>query len=263
MSTFDVILSGDGIYGIMIMLGVVGAGLWGVCAAKRFVGMNSDNVILIMAYAVGFGMFGAKLLYILVNIRLVDWSRVTEPEYFMGWISGGFVFYGGLIGGAASLLLVHLIHRIHTVKYMEIMIPGLPFAHGMGRIGCHLAGCCYGIPHEGWPHIIYHNNLYAPNDIPLFPVQLTEACACFVLAFVLAVFVLRHMKPTPKTIYLYAYSYGILRFIIEFFRYDSTARGIYGWLSTSQWISLIIILIVTLVIIINKRFNAVPAKAAD
>ena len=240
------------VYGSMILLGILLSGVWGVFITKRK-GMPSDEVILIETYLVCAAIIGAKILYLAVNVKNIDWGRFFDPEYFNIIMGGGFVYYGGFIGGVLALPLVKKIHKIPVMKYMEVLIPALPFAQGLGRIGCHTAGCCYGVPYEGIFHLIYNHGDSPLNGTALFPVQLLESICCFILAAVLVVYVLKHNKPTPNSIYIYLYGYGVIRFIIEFFRYDSAERGIYFGLSTSQWISLGLIAAATIAIIYNKR----------
>lgn len=118
-------------------------------------------------------------------------------------------------------------------------------------VGCHLTGCCYGIEYEGIFHIVYHNNLFAPNDIGLFPVQLAEAIFNLILAVVLLIYLLKK-GPVINTIYIYIIGYSIARFILEFLRGDESERGFLFFLSTSQIISIILIIVTLLYMKHNK-----------
>ena len=62
---------------------------------------------------------------------------------------GGFVFYGGLLGGLFGIYLGGKILKIPVWEYAQNTIPVIPLAHGFGRLGCLMAGCCYGVPYDG------------------------------------------------------------------------------------------------------------------
>lgn len=229
-------------YGLMIVVGMGAAVTLAHFLAQRF-GLVSNDLIILEAYAIGGGLAGAKLLSLFQLWNQIDWSRMMEWDYILLVLQGGYVFYGGLLGGMAAIFLGGWVHKIQTLDYIEATVPCLPLAHGFGRIGCHLASCCYGIPYGGIGHIVYHAPSLAPTDISLFPVQMLEACINFMLAGVLFIFVLRK-KLTYWSIFFYLTAYAVMRFLLEFLRYDAAERGIFGPFSTSQWISLVILLFI-------------------
>ena len=153
----------------------------------------------------------------------------------------GFVFYGGLIGGLIFIFLPEKIHKIEAEKYIEHYIFLIPFIHAFGRIGCFEAGCCYGIPYTGYGAVYFPEGSMAPPDIALFPVQIIEAF----FEFIIAAYIYRCSDKlgSKKGLYEYLWLYSLLRFVLEFFRYDVN-RGKIGFLSTSQIISLVIAIIV-------------------
>lgn len=226
-------------YGLMVVIGIGAAVTLAHFQAKRF-RLDTNDLIVLEAYAIGGGALGAKLLSLLQIWDQIDWSRMLEWDYLMVVIQSGFVFYGCILGGIAGLFLGGRIHKLKTLDYIEAVIPGVPLGHGLGRIGCHLASCCYGIPYGGVGHVVYHSPALAPVEIPLFPVQLLKACLNFLLSGVLFVFV-RRRGPSYWSIVLYLAAYAVMRFLLEFLRYDALERGIYGPFSTSQWISLAIL----------------------
>lgn len=234
----------------MVVLAILAAGILGFILTKRY-HILFEDFILLYAYAGCFGMIGAKVLYLIVNADKIDWSRILDPEYFQILMSGGFVFYGGLIGGIIAMPAVKKIHKIDTHGIIKVVMPCIPLAHALGRIGCHLTGCCYGVEYDGPFHIVYRNNYFAPNGVGLFPVQLTEAVFNFILAMALLIYLLKK-GPSVVSVYIYIIAYSVGRFILEFFRGDDSERGIFFFLSTSQIISIIII-IVTLVYIYFKK----------
>ena len=227
-------------YGFMLVLAILMAGALGFVLTKRYNILFEDFIIL-FAYVGGFALLGAKVLYLIVIADQIDCSRIMEPDYLNNLMSGGFVFFGGLINGIVALPVVRKVHKLDVLKIIRVVVPCIPLAHAFGRIGCHLTGCCYGVKYSGIFCIVYHNNLFAPNNIGLFPVQLTEAVFNFILAAVLLIY-LRKKGPVIGTIYIYIIGYSVARFILEFLRGDASERGFIYFLSTSQIISIILII---------------------
>ena len=224
-------------YGLMIVIGVISANLLAIPIIKRYK-LDSNDFIIVEAYTFLGAFLGAKILYLWVSRSLIEWRRFFELDYFNQIMQGGFVFYGGLIGGIGFAFLAGKIHHINIKKYIEKFIFLIPWIHCFGRIGCYLAGCCYGKPYNGIFAVIYPEGSLAPAGIELFPVQVVEAFGTLLIAVVMIVLQIR--KDFPYTIELYFISYGVLRFILEYFRYDMVRGGILG-VSTSQWISILLI----------------------
>lgn len=235
-------------YGLLITSGVLLANLIALLLRKKLK-IVMDDLIILEAYML-IGIFlGAKLLYLITTAPYIEWNRITEPEYFFALIQGGFVFYGGLFGALLMILLAGRIHKIDAVYYIRKVIFLCPFAHAFGRLGCFMAGCCYGIPYHGPCAVVFPEQSFAPSGIELFPVQLLESATLFLISFILGFLTIRF--DFAYTIETYFILYGIDRFFIEFLRYDEE-RGIYGPFSVSQWISLIAVFGSAAVILIRK-----------
>ena len=117
------------------------------------------------------------------------------------------------------------------------MIPCVSIAQGFGRVGCFLAGCCYGAPTDGPLAVIFPEGSSAPAGVPLIPTQLISSAGMFLITLVLILYAKRDRRAgRVGALYMILYSAG--RFVIEFFRSDY--RGEVGIFSTSQFISLFI-----------------------
>ena len=236
-------------YGCMIALGVVLANLAALLVLRKY-RLDFNDLIILEAYAFLGGFLGAKLLYLLVSFRDIDWSRITDLSYVNSLMQSGFVFYGGLIGGLLMVLAAGRLHRIDAGLYIRRVIFLIPFIHSFGRIGCFCAGCCYGRPYDGPGAVIFPEGSYAPAGILLFPVQLLEAGLLMMIAVFLLFLQLR--KNWYYTIETYLIMYAITRFVLEFFRYDAE-RGLFLGISTSQWISFGMIAAALLLIFRGRR----------
>ena len=123
-------------------------------------------------------------------------------------------------------------------------------AHGFGRIGCFLTGCCYGRECSSLGIAFAHSEI-APNGVPLFPVQLVEAACVLGLSLVLASMA-RRGRPGREMLAVYLISYGALRFILEFFRGDGYRSFLLG-LSVSQLIAVCTVLFAAFLLSVCKR----------
>ena len=156
-------------------------------------------------------------------------------------MQGGFVFYGGLIGGIIFMLLPGKIHKIKTEKYIEHYVFLIPLIHAFGRIGCFLAGCCYGRETTSRFGVVFPEGGLAPAGVKLIPTQLISSAGDFLIMIVLLLYYRKNKKDgTPGNVgFLYMLLYGVGRFLVEFLRNDN--RGGAWMFSTSQWISMVIV----------------------
>ena len=230
-------------YGLIIFIGIFIGAIISIFYVTKFFNIKKEDVFYCILYAViGVGI-GAKLLYIITNIPFLIENYQTLDLYdtFLQMLKGGFVFYGGLLGGILGVFIYSKQFKISFKELLLILLPVVPLIHSIGRIGCLCAGCCYGMEYHGFGAITFHDSLLAPNDVPLFPMQIVEAICNFIIFIVLLV-TYKKFLGTYKTVGLYLVLYSIVRFTLEFFRGD-LIRGIYFSLSTSQWISIVLFII--------------------
>lgn len=240
------------IYGICISVSILlGIMLW--IELAKFYKIKRDDILHCSIYTIIGSAIGAKILFFITNMKNIINEIIINPKNIINLLTGGFVFYGGIIGGTIAIYIYSKKFNINFKKLILSIVPAISLMHAIGRIGCLFVGCCYGISYEGIWNIKYTNSIYAPNNIQLFPVQLIESQLNSVILIILLITYKKWLH-TYKTIGLYCVLYGTLRFILEFFRGDEI-RGIILGLSTSQWISLVLIGIGILLFIIkvNKK----------
>ena len=225
-------------YGFMIAIGVICAFAIGCALAKRS-GLDDDVLFSMGIVGVIGGIIGAKLLYYIVEFP----SILEDPSILLNF-GEGFVVYGGLIAGFLGPLLYTRINKLSFLPYLDCAVPGVACAQGCGRIGCFLAGCCYGEETTAWYGVIFPADSLAPAGVSLIPTQLISAAGDFLFALIL-IFLQRKLYQNKtaesgvksgvvSAVYLMLYAVG--RFAIEFLRDDP--RGSVGMLSTSQFIAI-------------------------
>lgn len=221
-------------YGLMIAIGVfVALSIAEHRAPKN--NLDKEQIFPLTIFCVVTGIFGAKLLFIIQG-----WEQfLKDPLSMLG--SSGLVVYGGIIVGTVCASLYCKIRKLYFWDYFDIVLPSVAVAQAFGRIGCFLAGCCYGQETSAWYGITFTHSHYAPNNVKMIPTQLLSSAGMFLIAGLLFLYA-RRAKRSGQIGAAYMILYSIGRFIIEFWRGD-LERGTIGALSTSQFISLFIVVI--------------------
>ncbi len=231
-------------YGLMIGLGFIAAVLVGCFLAKKR-GLSDSEFTNIAMLVLVFGFAGGKLLHMIVEIR----TLFTDPMAVIG--SEGFVVYGGIISGIATIFIYCKVKHLDFLKYIDLFAASVPINQAFGRIGCLFAGCCYG-KETGSPFsIVFPDGCMAPANVHLIPTQPIMAAGNFVIFLIVTGVYLSschsnngdstkkeraYIPGIATSLYLMLYSAG--RFVIEFFRNDD--RGEVGLLSTSQFIAIFV-----------------------
>lgn len=218
-------------YGLMIGIGFAAAYLMTEYRAKKR-DMNTDMVYILFFSSLIFGLLGAKVCYYLTILDKI----LKDPAFLL---EEGFVVYGGIIGGVLAGYIACRIKKENFWKFFDLVAPSIALAQGFGRIGCLLAGCCYGKEAASALSITFQNSDFAPNGVALIPTQIYSSLLDFLNCFVLCL-IARHTKKDRVVAGCYLIFYSIGRFILEFFRGD-LERGSIGILSTSQFISIFIL----------------------
>ena len=239
-----------------------------------------------------FSLFGARLFswifYFPPGINL--WKALWDP-------AGGMVFYGGLVFGFLALLIYTRATKLPVWKMLDLFAPGLALGLAFGRIGCFMAGCCWGdvciepsalahlpakvtpwqiqtvpwLSHAGFPLAVtfpehaaafeQHQRLglISPDATRSLPVHPVQLYEA-TLAFLLCIFLHRSRRDVAwngQTLSFLLLGYGVIRFLTEIFRADNPP--VYAGLTLSQVISLILLLTAG-VILISKRALASSAR---
>lgn len=244
---------------------------YGLCVAVGFILMTLVSYLLgrkygILIQDIAFGeltaflgaFIGAHILFALTNAGKIAeqlsifFERKKSFSYLLEIIrvyAGGMVFYGGLIMGLLFGLIYCKLRKINLGMFSDCFAAGIPLFHACGRVGCFLSGCCYGIESD-FGFTAESALIDACNHVNRFPVQLLESL-CNIVIFLIIYLLFRKGIMRGRLMLLYLIMYGAVRFFDEFLRGDSY-RGIYFSLSTSQWISIVIIIIAVIILIRNK-----------
>lgn len=272
-------------YFVLIFVGFVFATSMGALWAKR-VGQNPDVIVDLGLIALLAGFGGARILHVFADglfmdyvhlctdPSLVDWhitQRECMSEDYAGtwdaaknvchpverncfaWAqfwNGGFTFYGGFIGATLAAFWLFKRDRFPFWKATDMGGMMVPIGLGFGRLGCLLAGCCFGVETHGPLALVFPGNGPASDahakaglianhlmpSLPVHPTQIYESMGAFAISAFGILYMHQRKRYDGHVFVVFLALYAVLRFGIEFLRADERG-GVFG-LSTSQWISL-------------------------
>ena len=224
-------------YGLFIALGAIAGVAYMAVRGKKEAGLNFDqaNNLFLLIFLAAF--IGGKvfLFFEEPEIYIHDFRRLLTGR--------GFVFYGSFIFAVPTMIWFFRRNKLHPYKMLDVMAITTCLVHMFGRIGCFMAGCCYGSETESIFAVIFSDPacIAEPKNTPLHPTQLYEAMYIFLVMMVL--FYIRDKRNFYGQLFLiYLILYAVGRFVLEYFRGDLD-RGfvIQEYVSNSQFISLAIL----------------------
>lgn len=222
-------------YGLMIGLGIFFGVIYLYQTGKKEIGLTDTLVNRLLIYLVLAGVIGGKVLLFF-----------EAPSFYFNnpgkLLSGnGFVFYGSLIFCMATLIWFIRKHKLPLKPTFDLIAIVTCIVHAFGRLGCFMAGCCYGTPSNGLFSVTYTNAASsAPLGCALHPVQLYEV-AGIVIVLIILLWVKRNKTYPGQVFAVYVMLYPMVRFITELFRGDEQRGYLFNeLLSHSQFISVLI-----------------------
>ena len=265
-------------YGVLLSIGLLAGVVLAVHRARKC-GVREDAIMDVAFLGTLAGFAGGRIAFILTHLPEF---RQAPLEVLLD--RAGFTFLGGLILGTIASIWIIRWRKERFFAVADVIAPSLALAHFFGRLGCFFAGCCYGsVCPAGmealgvrFPAYETQGRLLSPpaladhidhgllphsalESLPVWPTQLMEAFGN--LAICLFLFWLWRRRRFVGHIFLsYLMAYGVLRFLVEIFRGDAD-RGAYLGVSTSQWLSLMIIAGAAGVwVALSKRGGLEPAE---
>lgn len=198
-------------YGVLVVLAVIAVIALSLVEARRR-GISQDVVWDAALWAVVGGIIGARLLHIIDKWQYY----LYHPEQLLNF--AGLAIWGAVLGGLAAILIYCLVKKISFWLLGDIAAPGAILGQTIGRVGCLVNGCCFGLTCELPIAVIYSNpSSYAPIGVPIYPTQLFHIIwdlAGFVVLWLLR----KKLRPEGTLFLLWLIFFGTGDFIIRFFR---------------------------------------------
>ena len=149
-------------YPVLLLLGFFFGWLLARARGARYgiARRHIDNITLVLPLA---GLFGARLF-----ARLF-YAKLPLLEALKVWEGDGLVFYGGFIFGVAATLIYGAIKRLSLVGLADCLAPSVALGLAFGRVGCFLAGCCWGDVCVNSSHLASMRDIAAVQRIQTIP----------------------------------------------------------------------------------------------
>lgn len=192
-------------WGVMAAIGF----LAGLAVALRYAGregIKDEYIYDLFVYVVISVIVGARLVYVAVFPS----EFLNNPISIFYVNQGGLAFVGGLLAALIVIYAFTRSHNINLMKLLDALSPAAVLGYAIGRIGCYLNGCCYGI------------TLFGIEQ----PTQLYSSLAGLIILVILVLYY--DKKKYDGHIFLIAlFLYSIYRFFIEFIRYSPVHIGVF------------------------------------
>ncbi len=223
-------------YGVLVATAVL-LGLWTVGRRARRAGLDSGRILDATLWVLICALLGSKLTLVLVELP----RYLAHPAELVGVARAGGVFLGGFVAALVAAVVLLRRYGLEWRSTVDVVVPSLALSHAVGRLGCLMAGCCWGRPTDLPWAVTYsdpraHATLGTPLHVGLHPFPVYEGLYDLLLFVGLSWLYWR--RPRPGRVFAaYLVAYGAGRFLLEMTRGDA-ARGVYfgGALSTSQLI---------------------------
>lgn len=246
-------------YGLFVAGGFL-AGLTVAVKIGKSEGISSQQVLDMGFIIILFAVIGSRLMYVIINWR----NYIHQPtDIFRLW-QGGLVFSGGIILVSISMAWYVRRHHLSYLKIGDIWAPAAAIGQGIGRIGCFMAGCCYGKPTEmKWGVVFTHPHCLAPPNISLHPTQLYSSVSSFVI-FLILLLLNSKKKFDGQVLLWFLILHSTARLAIERFRGDD--RGMLSCIdmTVTQFTTILILVgsVVSLILIksISDKKNHLPPE---
>lgn len=222
-------------YGVLVALAfVIGFAL--IAFRAKQAGDNPDDYLEAIIWFIISGIGGARLFYF-----------IWYPQVFFSnplgalFSQGGLVWYGGVIGVLLATVVYTRIKKINLNHFADIVAPAAALGLAIGRIGCLLAGCCYGAPCDV-PWAIQYPHGHETHGLAVHPAPLYETALMLLVMGVL----LKLDKNKPfegYTTWWFFILAGLVRFGLEYIRGDRLVWITTLNLSASQVVSILGILL--------------------
>ncbi len=225
----------------------------------RRAGLNTERVTNLGIYCALMGLLGAKVFMILFDLD--HFAHNPADIFSLSTLQAAGVFHGGLI---AAVIFAYYYTRRFSMPWLltaDVFAPAIALGHAIGRIGCFMAGCCYGVVCDRPWAVTYTNpEASAMSNTPLFqplhPTQLYETGA-ELLVFGFLLWRWKSPRRQGEIIGLYLILSSVLRFAVEFYRFHE--QGLWFGLSLTQWISVGLAILGAAILLAKSR--PVPAPA--
>jgi len=237
-------------YGLFMAVGFT-VGILVAIKIGKAQGIKSHLVMDMGLIMILLAIIGSRLAYVLMNFS----HYRTHPMAILRIWEGGLVFSGGIVAVALVMSWYFKRHHLSLWTMGDLWAPSIAIGQGIGRIGCFMAGCCYGKPTDlKWGVVFTHPNSLAPQNISLHPTQVYASLSGLIIFVVLII--LHTKKQFEGQVFLwFLILHSTARLLVERFRGDDLGSVLGTEMSATQLVTTLILLasVVTLFVLKPKE----------
>ena len=238
-------------YYTFISLGIL-LGIYFFYRYSKKAGFPVVNMLDVSIIVVATCYMGARLFHVIFES---PGYYLQHPWDIFSFWKGGYVIYGGILFPLIFVYIYAKRKKLSFLNITDLMAPATAIGVALGRMACLLQGCCFGCPTDLPWGIVFPEGInggLTPAGVALHPTQI------YMMAFNLTIFFIlnwrfKYRKFTGELTYWYLILYAVGRSIVEIFRDDFRGDLFAPYVSTSQFISLIIFIIASYQLIKNYK----------
>lgn len=237
-------------YGFFVALGFIIA-LFVTIRLGKTEGFDAQKIMDMGFIMILGGIIGSRVTYTIMNLSYY----VRYPLHFFKIWEGGLVFSGGLITVALLMIWYARKNKISYWLLGDLWAPAIAIGQSIGRIGCFMAGCCYGKPTDLFCGVVFSNpKSLAPLNIPLHPTQLYLALSGSII-FLILLFIRKRKNYAGQVFLWFLILHSLARISIERFRGDLAPIFPRSEMSLTQLFALCILILAVVFLYILKIRN--------
>jgi len=232
-------------YGIMVALAVLTLIFWAMREVRRGADLSYETIFNAALVGIPSGIIFSRLLHV---IDLWDYYG-QHPGQIIG--GSGLSIYGAVLGAALGIWIFSRFRKISFGYLADVLAPGIILAQAVGRVGCTLNGCCYGLETSAFCAVVYtHPESMGPIGVPVHPTQIYEIIFNLIV-FVVLLKLRGKFRPDGSLFLIYLTFYALWRLGIDFIREGTDF--LFG-LHEAQIISIVVLIITITLIALRTRW---------
>jgi phosphatidylglycerol---prolipoprotein diacylglyceryl transferase len=221
-------------YGFFISLAIIVSFFVALRRVKKL-GLTSDDLLDLLLYLLIGCIIGAKLLFIMTNDFFF---YLNNPIEIIRSGGTGFSFFGIILAGIPISLWYARKKKINYWGLLDVLALSVMIGYAIGRIGCFLNGCCYGVPVNPYLFSSFLACQFVPHDYARYPTQIFISFGAFISFFILRI-VDKRKAFYGATFASFILLYALITLAVDFYR--DMARFAPFNLTMSQYLAIFLV----------------------
>jgi phosphatidylglycerol:prolipoprotein diacylglycerol transferase len=235
-------------YGLFLAMGFFVSLLITIKIGKRE-GIATQQIMDMGFIVILSALIGSRSMYVVMNLS----HYLDNPLDILKIWQGGLVFSGGVVLAIATMLWYSRQHHLSLWQIGDLWAPAVAMGQGIGRIGCFMAGCCYGRPTDLRFGVVFtHPDALAPLNVPLHPTQIYSAIGGFTI-FLILLWLYYKRRFEGQVFLWFLILHSTARLLMERFRGDDRGILLNSSMSITQFVTILLLVAAGLTLILLKR----------